>query len=168
MWWCCGKSTKDAAGCKFSKHEMIKDEEDAFFLRLDEKQESQLRCRCCKELGHTIENCPLDPNFKTKHNIENEVDRVARAQLMKKVFSDTHVHTAHMLKKCVIMNKNELGRETVVNTSFKRGAMLFEDFNYANYNSHILVEEKEYDSDHEKAKRLDNQAVKALILPDYQ
>jgi hypothetical protein len=75
---------------------------------------------------------------------------------MKKVFSDTHVHTAHMLKKCVIMNKNELGRETVVNTSFKRGAMLFEDFNYANYNSHILVEEKEYDSDHEKAKRLDN------------
>lgn len=31
MWWCCGKSTKDAAGCKFSKHEMIKDEEDAFF-----------------------------------------------------------------------------------------------------------------------------------------
>ena len=87
---------------------------------------------------------------------------------MKKVFSDTHVQTAHLLKKCVIMEKNELEKQSVANTSFKRGAMLFEDFNYANYNSHILVEAKEYDSDKEKAKRLDHQAVKALILPDYK
>jgi hypothetical protein len=27
MWWCCGKSSKDALGCKFAKHSS-KDDED--------------------------------------------------------------------------------------------------------------------------------------------
>ena len=26
MWWCCGKTNKDALGCKFNKHIMRKDE----------------------------------------------------------------------------------------------------------------------------------------------
>ena len=28
MWWCCGKTKKDAAGCKYAKHESKDDEED--------------------------------------------------------------------------------------------------------------------------------------------
>lgn len=28
MWWCCGKRSKDAAGCKFSKHESKEDEDE--------------------------------------------------------------------------------------------------------------------------------------------
>jgi len=28
MWWCCGKTSKEAPGCKFNKHEMVKDDED--------------------------------------------------------------------------------------------------------------------------------------------
>ena len=28
MWWCCGKSNKDAPGCKFSKHETYHDEDE--------------------------------------------------------------------------------------------------------------------------------------------
>jgi len=28
MWWCCGKTSKEAPGCKFGKHEMIRDDED--------------------------------------------------------------------------------------------------------------------------------------------
>ena len=28
MWWCCGKSSKEAAGCKFSKHESKEDDEE--------------------------------------------------------------------------------------------------------------------------------------------
>lgn len=28
MWWCCGKTDKDAHGCKFSKHESKEDDED--------------------------------------------------------------------------------------------------------------------------------------------
>jgi hypothetical protein len=36
MWWCCGKSSKDAPGCKFSKHEHIKDDEDGEEQKLDQ------------------------------------------------------------------------------------------------------------------------------------
>lgn len=28
MWWCCGKVSKEAPGCKFSKHESKEDDED--------------------------------------------------------------------------------------------------------------------------------------------
>jgi hypothetical protein len=28
MWWCCGKTSKDAPGCKFSKHESKEDEDE--------------------------------------------------------------------------------------------------------------------------------------------
>lgn len=28
MWWCCGKSSKDQPGCKYSKHESKDDEEE--------------------------------------------------------------------------------------------------------------------------------------------
>jgi len=28
MWWCCGKSSKDAPGCKFSKHFSKEDEDE--------------------------------------------------------------------------------------------------------------------------------------------
>jgi len=28
MWWCCGKTQKDAPGCLFSKHECKEDEDD--------------------------------------------------------------------------------------------------------------------------------------------
>ena len=28
MWWCCGKQSKDALGCKFQKHEQATGDED--------------------------------------------------------------------------------------------------------------------------------------------
>jgi BTK motif len=28
MWWCCGKTSRDAPGCKFSKHESKEDEDE--------------------------------------------------------------------------------------------------------------------------------------------
>jgi len=31
-----------------------------------------IRCMCCKELGHSIEVCPKDPNLKTKADHETE------------------------------------------------------------------------------------------------
>lgn len=27
MWWCCGKTSKDAVGCKYRKHEVRKDDD---------------------------------------------------------------------------------------------------------------------------------------------
>jgi len=28
MWWCCGKTKKEALGCKFSKHKVREENED--------------------------------------------------------------------------------------------------------------------------------------------
>lgn len=70
MWWCCGKRGKDQPGCKWSKHESKEDEDDEEDEHDREqnkqKQMSLVRCQCCKEMGHMIDDCPRDPNFKTK------------------------------------------------------------------------------------------------------
>ena len=60
MWWCCGKNTKEAPGCKFSKHESKEDDEDEGAdpegnKEGDQKQLKNVRCNCCKEIGHKIE-----------------------------------------------------------------------------------------------------------------
>jgi len=59
MWWCCGKTTKEADGCKIGKHESKDDDEDEA-ADPDAKEEQQkhlknVRCFCCKEVGHTID-----------------------------------------------------------------------------------------------------------------
>jgi hypothetical protein len=55
MWWCCGKTARDAPGCKFSKHESKEDEDEA----VEQLENGSLaiknryaRCFCCKEKGH--------------------------------------------------------------------------------------------------------------------
>ena len=69
IWWCCGKTSKEAIGCLVQKH-MSKDEEDE-----DEEDKGQyqskmkLKCLCCKEIGHLIDRCPRDPNIRTKAEI---------------------------------------------------------------------------------------------------
>jgi hypothetical protein len=60
MWWCCGKNTKEALGCKFSKHESKEDDEDEGGdpdgnKEGEQKQLKNIRCNCCKEIGHKIE-----------------------------------------------------------------------------------------------------------------
>lgn len=42
-----------------------------------------------------------------------------------------------MLKKCVVVPKSDIGKAS---SSFKRGVMEFEDFNYVMYNPFILKE----------------------------
>lgn len=63
MWWCCGKPSKDATGCKFAKHFSKEDEDDDNHNA--EKAEGEddeaaaanksknLKCFCCKEKGHS-------------------------------------------------------------------------------------------------------------------
>ncbi|KAF4653546.1 hypothetical protein FOL47_010471, partial [Perkinsus chesapeaki] len=77
MWWCCGKSGKDATGCKFAKHESKDDEEDYDdLLDADEngdgkeggkkkKSMQNVKCFSCKEMGHKSEMCPRDPNLRS-------------------------------------------------------------------------------------------------------
>ena len=108
MWWCCGKRGKDQPGCKYSKHETKEDEdeeEDADEKNKGKRQEL-VRCACCKEVGHHIDDCPRDPNFKTKNtDVMSEDKRIKNMKDFKKIFADSLVTTTHMLKKCVKVPK---------------------------------------------------------------
>ena len=79
MWWCCGKKGQDAPGCKFSRHEERKDDEEDEDIGKDKNDLlSRVRCFCCKELGHEAEQCTRDPNIRTRENVEAEFERIAR------------------------------------------------------------------------------------------
>lgn len=104
MWWCCGKTSKEALGCKYSKHKSKEeDDEDEHIEGVKVTDASRLRCTCCNEKGHVIEQCPRDPNLKSRVDVEQDLDRILRIKDFKKLFSDTAVQTSHMLKRCVVI-----------------------------------------------------------------
>ena len=104
IWWCCGKENKDQPGCKYSKHESKEeeDEEEENDTKF-EKGSKNVRCHCCKELGHTIENCPRDPNIKGGVDTEKDYARIQQIKDYRKLNADTIVTTTHFLKKCVVV-----------------------------------------------------------------
>ena len=80
MWWCCGKEGKEAPGCLYAKHESKDEDEDEENEKEKEAAEAEARmkqrCMCCKEIGHTIDNCPRDPNIKTKVEPQMDYERI--------------------------------------------------------------------------------------------
>ena len=109
MWWCCGKTTKEADGCKIAKHESKDDDEDEA-ADPDAKEEQQkhlknVRCYCCKEVGHTIDQCPRDPNLKTDKEAIEDLERIKQIKDYRKLFSDTMILTTHFLKRCTKVPK---------------------------------------------------------------
>ena len=62
MWWCCGKTKLNAAGCKFQKHSSKEDKDD------DEENDQiaafKTRCALCRETGHKAHECVKDPNLR--------------------------------------------------------------------------------------------------------
>ena len=64
LWWCCPKKGVETLGCRTSKHmpEVDKGSDDD---HADLKIQQSIKCQCCKEMGHSIENCVRDPNIKT-------------------------------------------------------------------------------------------------------
>jgi hypothetical protein len=104
MWWCCGKRGKDQPGCKFAKHENKDDEDEedeAGKLKTKGRNLKYMRCNCCKELGHIIDDCPRDPNLRTREDPYEELERTQKIEDFRKLFADTAVTTTHFLKKCV-------------------------------------------------------------------
>lgn len=103
MWWCCGKTRKDAPGCKFSKHQSKDDEEDEKNAETDKTKFKNTKCYCCKENGHTAQNCNRDPNIKTNHDILQEMVRIDKFRDYKKLNADTFFYTSklfeHMARK---------------------------------------------------------------------
>ena len=49
MWWCCGKPSKEAPGCKFSKHLSKEDEDDVeesqFKDDVDKAKAKKIKCQ---------------------------------------------------------------------------------------------------------------------------
>lgn len=89
MWWCCGKTNKDAPGCKFSKH-FSKEDEDEDVDHHDENEiatnkNRYLKCYCCKESGHLAQDCPRDPNIKTQLDANEEDLRIVKSKNFRKV-----------------------------------------------------------------------------------
>ena len=122
----------------------------------NDQKDALKRCLCCKELGHTIDQCPRDPNIRTRVDTEDEFDRVVRIKDYRKLNADTVVTTTHFLKKCIVVpNKQSDGEEKAIQDHpFKRGSMKFDDFNYQVYNPYILVED--HDNKTNKGPGADN------------
>ena len=77
IWWCCGREAKDQPGCKYSKHESKEeDEEDENDGEKNEKPIKNIRCHCCKEVGHLIDACPRDPNIRSNKDCEEDFVRI--------------------------------------------------------------------------------------------
>ena len=102
IWWCCGKESKDQPGCKYSKHESKEDEEMEEEDGI-EKPIANIRCFCCKESGHTIDQCPRDPNLRSTANTAEDFARIQKIKDYRKLNADTVVTTTHFLKKCVLV-----------------------------------------------------------------
>lgn len=103
VWWCCGKSDKNQAGCKFEKHAS---REDEAFNKTDEELDANrklARCLCCKQIGHTTDMCTKDPNLKTNSNdIDADELRILECGNSRKFHIDSVVGTTHLLKKAVM------------------------------------------------------------------
>jgi hypothetical protein len=114
-----------------------------------EKVDRNLRCLCCRENGHTVVNCPRDPNMRTVPaiaQIDQEFQRILKIKDFRKLYADTAVQTTHMLKKSVMipLKHDEDGKAIEaanISHPFMRGIMEFDDYNYNQYNEMILVPE---------------------------
>lgn len=82
MWWCCGKTKKEALGCKFSKHKIREENEDEEMDILGANQQvfmKNVKCMCCLQQGHNSANCPNDPNIRTSvpyTSVDKEFSRI--------------------------------------------------------------------------------------------
>ena len=111
IWWCCGKSGSDQPGCKYNKHESKDDDDAEQDEEFVEQKNIKIRCYCCKELGHTIDNCPRDPNIRSKVDTEKDFERIQKIKDYRKLNADTVVTTTHFLKKCVLVPSRATDQE---------------------------------------------------------
>jgi len=80
MWWCCGRTSRDAPGCIVAKHQSKEDEDDEGDVKAKEENErmalAATRCSSCKELGHHPWECPRDPNIRSRKDTIEELKRL--------------------------------------------------------------------------------------------
>lgn len=90
----------------------------------------QLKCTCCKDIGHMAEECPKDPNIRQAYDPDEEEDRLNQnMKLSKKLLADSQIVTIRML--------SELARDKEAKLKGK-DMMSFDDFQYNHINPHVL------------------------------
>ena len=82
--------------------------------------------------------------------IEGDLLRVAMINYDKKLHANSQVSTTHFLKKCAMQGSDGV---------FTRGALTFEDYNYAQANPYILIESSEQRFQVPLAQRLDENVL---------
>lgn len=76
MYWCWGKTNRDAKGCILKKHESKEDEDDFKEQENENFKIKRQKCQCCKSIGHLAKDWYRDPNFRTEHGVADEDLRV--------------------------------------------------------------------------------------------
>ncbi|CAG9315822.1 unnamed protein product [Blepharisma stoltei] len=74
VYWCCGKTGKDAPGCVSSKH--TSKDDDEIEVTNENLKNANRWCTNCKLLGHSTQECPKDPNARTKYEPKDELERI--------------------------------------------------------------------------------------------
>lgn len=131
VWWCCGKTTEEARGCRYAKHVKFVDEDD---LAEQVLHEVDKHCQICRDPAHEADDCPCDPNIRTKHDPNLEVGRLKVVTKKKKTIDDANFQTYKMFERVLLKNqKNEDARKRLLS---------FDDFNYSLFNENIFAIEK--------------------------
>jgi uncharacterized protein YhaN len=83
VWWCCGRQSKEASGCRISKHESKEEDEADEVAQKDRAATSMQRCSSCKDYGHQAVQCPKDPNYRSRFDLIEEAARLDKITHLK-------------------------------------------------------------------------------------
>ena len=91
----------------------------------------KVRWRWWKEIGHSLKDCPQDPNIRTNHSIIEEYIRVEGLKdvVVKKYATDIMRKTEKFFKSAILIRDK---------SPFRRGIMYFDDYNYQYLNKAVL------------------------------
>ena len=82
----------------------------------------------------------------TQRDINDEQDSINKIKIFRPMHADASIKTAHFIKKAVMLPLESEGdgpntlKVSNPQNPFMRGIMAFDDYNYCQFNEHILVE----------------------------
>ncbi|OMJ68267.1 hypothetical protein SteCoe_34333 [Stentor coeruleus] len=113
VYWCCGQKGKDAQGCITSKHISVEDKE---LIEDSKKNQVIVFCSSCRNQGHSLSECPKDPNARSHFDPAEELARIEDyAKNRKKMNADSYMlkrkfigMAMQRIKKSDTIIKNEI------------------------------------------------------------
>ena len=130
----------NSKGCVATKHRVGTGEDGSDENEEEDTSTAIKQCQACKQLGHEAFECLRDPNLRTMHDLNEEDKRIEVDE--KKNFKRTMVHTTEttnkFLEKIVFFNTKHTREGRVNVQEHGQNAINFDDYNYSNYNEHLL------------------------------